>query len=74
MWSPSFQCVCTCAALVELVVLQGPPELYVKHLNHLIHCSQLFMQFINILNAWTRVQHVYLQSTQHILYLYIILS
>jgi hypothetical protein len=44
LWFPSFQCVCACA--VELVVLQGPPELYVKLPNHSIHCSQLFMQLL----------------------------
>jgi hypothetical protein len=46
IWPPSFQCVCTCAALVELVVLQGPPELYVEHQNQSVLCSQLFMHLL----------------------------
>jgi hypothetical protein len=56
---PSFQCVCKCAALTELVVMQGASELFDSVL-------QIFHIFINILSAWTTVQHVYLQLTQHI--------
>jgi len=39
--------------------MQGASELFDSVL-------QIFHIFINILSAWTTVQHVYLQLTQHI--------
>lgn len=61
-WSPSFQCVCTRLALSGNCRSEGTcmwiPE------------SVDFTAVLDTLNAWTRVQHIHLQSSQHILYIH----